>query len=194
METATKGNKKTQADLDREAIIKDSDRAHELSRMLIVQGDNYNAIKDELAEKLTPITDEFDKQLAPIDAVYKPRLESAMQTLKAITDELIEIGTRQRSNQFDVKDNWPLDNGVYLHVKIKTEAEPGPTFELPKFIDKFLAYCDVTFKIDALKKVFTNADHPDRKKLMEQDLDLVNNETIEVKRKKQKANEQEANN
>lgn len=189
----TKQKEKSKADLRREQITADSNRAVDLIKAYAAQVDQYNAIVAEANEKARPIKEETEKKLKPIKDEYDPKVETAMAVLKETTEQLTEIGKRQRFNLFDVKNNWHFENGFYLHVKSNTQAVPGPAFDLPKFVERFLAYTKVDFEVEALKKVHTNADHPDRAELLKQDLNLETTETIEIKKKKKtkSKNEQE---
>ena len=173
----------TKADLKKEALLKDKKRAEELVKAWAAMKEDHDSILKEYNEKATPLADEYEKKLEPIRTVYQGKLSPINASMDEAKRELLEIGDRQKKKLF-TDGNWHFEEGYYLHIKQETKVKTGPTFSLSKFVRKFGELVDIKFKIKELKKIFTDAD--ERNKVMKFDLDLVQDETVELK---QKANE-----
>ncbi|MFD0997710.1 host-nuclease inhibitor Gam family protein [Ohtaekwangia kribbensis] len=123
------------------------------------------AIEAEKAEKIKPITEEYNEKLSPI-----------MVSMKESETKLQEIGKKHKKKF--VKNKLELTDG-YILLSLKTIAVTGKNFVLDKFVKNFPQFVDVKFNIKELSKAFTDGD--ERKKVASMDIDLKKEESFQIK-------------
>jgi hypothetical protein len=182
---------KTKKEIAQEKIAIDKARANELILLLEKKSDKFNVLKAEAAEEMNPLITQFDEKAKPIKEKYEPKFKKLDEEIEVIEKELLEIGKRQRKKLFGVDGNWFFENGYYLHVKKITIEKLGKAFDFNKFIKKFNDYVDVSFKIKELKALMQDEEKRKKSGIEKFDFALTTREEIEIKIKKQKADEQQ---
>lgn len=183
----------SKADIKRQELLKKKAKVEKLMKQYVDLTAKDLAMRDNFNNRLIPYQEEYERKTQKIFDEHNRTLAPVVVERTEIKCQLLEIaGEKDKKGNLVNKQlfedgNWNFEDadGHYLHIETKSVPEFGPNFSLSKFIAKFGEYCNVTFKIAQLKKVFTDGDQ--RGKFTKMEFDLKNTEEVVIKQKVEKA-------